>query len=158
MKINRRALVLGGIIAALCLGSCIQRTDELDLNKEISLDMQIGPGGLTIPLGSLDTLYLDSLIKLDSDDSMLDTLDNGLYGISMDGDIDKVSVDISDVTINIPKPDIDEITASFDQTDVDDITIAEKSQSTTIQISSVDLSSINDQLPTPVSSFRTESR
>lgn len=156
MKINRRALVLGGIIAALCLGSCIQRTDELDLNKEISLDMQIGPGGLTIPLGSLDTLYLDSLIKLDGDDSMLDTLDNGLYGISMDGDIDKVSVDISDVTINIPKPDIDEITASFDQTDVDDITIAEKSQSTTIQISSVDLSSINDQLPTPVSSFRTE--
>lgn len=156
MEINRRALVSCVIIAALCLGSCIQRTDELDLNKEISLDMQIGPGGLTIPLGSLDTLYMDSLIKLDGDDSMLDTLDNGLYGISMDGNIDKVSVDISDVTINIPKPDIDEITASFDQTDVDDITIGERSQSTTIQISPVDLSSINDQLPAPVSSYRTE--
>ncbi len=156
MEINRRALVSCVIIAALCLGSCIRRTDELDLNKEISLDMQIGPGGLTIPLGSLDTLYMDSLIKLDGDDSMLDTLDNGLYGISMDGNIDKVSVDISDVTINIPKPDIDEITASFDQTDVDDITIGERSQSTTIQISPVDLSSINDQLPAPVSSYRTE--
>lgn len=147
---------MGGFIAALCLGSCLQTSDELDLDKEISLDMQIGPGGLTIPLGSLDTLYLDSLIKIDGDDSMLDTLANGLYGISMDGTIDKVTVDIGDVTINIPEPVIDEITASFDQTDVDDITIEERTQNTTIKISSIDLSSINEQLPTPVSSVSTE--
>ena len=156
MEKSKKSLVLGGIIAAFCLGSCLTTTNELDLDKEISLDMQIGPGGLTIPLGSLDTLYLDSLIKVDGDESVLDTLYDGLYGFTMDGDIDKVTVSIGDVTINIPKPEIDEITASFDQTDVDDITIDEKSQNTTINISSIALSSINNQLPTPISSFRTE--
>ena len=156
MEKSKKSLVLGGIIAAFCLGSCLKTTNELDLDKEISLDMQIGPGGLTIPLGSLDTLYLDSLIKVDGDESVLDTLYDGLYGFTMDGDIDKVTVSIGDVTINIPKPEIDEITASFDQTDVDDITIDEKSQNSTIKISSVNLSSINDQLPTPFSSFRTD--
>lgn len=156
MEKSKKSLVLGGIIAAFCLGSCLTTTNELDLDKEISLDMQIGPGGLTIPLGSLDTLYLDSLIKVDGDESVLDTLYDGLYGFTMDGDIDKVTVSIGDVTINIPKPEIDEITASFDQTDVDDITIDEKSQNSTIKISSVNLSSINDQLPTPFSSFRTD--
>lgn len=156
METNKRSLVLGGLIAALCLGSCLKTTNELDLNQDISLDMQIGPGGLTIPLGSLDTLYLDSLIKVDGDESVLDTLYDGRYGFTMDGDIDKVTVSIGDVTINIPKPEIDEITASFDQTDVDDITIDEKSQNSTIKISSVNLSSINDQLPTPFSSFRTD--
>lgn len=156
MEKSKKSLVLGGIIAAFCLGSCLTTTNELDLDKDISLDMQIGPGGLTIPLGSLDTLYLDSLIKVDGDESVLDTLYDGLYGFTMDGDIDKVTVSIGDVTINIPKPEIDEITASFDQTDVDDITIDEKSQNTTINISSIDLSSINNQLPTPISSFRTE--
>lgn len=156
METNKRSLVLGGLIAAFCLGSCLKTTNELDLNQDISLDMQIGPGGLTIPLGSLDTLYLDSLIKVDGDESVLDTLYDGRYGFTMDGDIDKVTVSIGDVTINIPKPEIDEITASFDQTDVDDITIDEKSQNSTIKISSVNLSSINDQLPTPFSSFRTD--
>ena len=58
----------GGIVAAFCLGSCLSTSDELDLDKDISLDMQIAPGGLSIPLGSLDTLFLDSLIKIDDED------------------------------------------------------------------------------------------
>ncbi len=147
MEKNKRALAICGMIAAFCLGSCLSMTDELDLDKEISLDMQIGPGGLSIPLGSLSRIYLDSLIKIDGDESVLDTLDNGLYGFSMEGEIDKVNVSIGDVTINIPKPEIDEISASFDQTDVDDVQIAEKSQNTTLKISSVSLDNINNNLP-----------
>lgn len=147
MEKNKRALALCGLIAAFCLGSCLTMTDELDLNKDISLDMQIGPGGLSIPLGSLSRIYLDSLIKIDGDESILDTLDNGLYGFKMEGEIDKVNVSIGDVTINIPKPEIDEITASFDQTDVDDVQIAEKTQNTTLKISSVSLDNINNNLP-----------
>ena len=41
-----------GVIAAFCLGSCLTTSDELNLDKEISLDMQIGRGGISIPLGS----------------------------------------------------------------------------------------------------------
>ena len=61
-------------MAAFCLGSCLSTSDELDLDKDISLDMQIAPGGLSIPLGSLDTLFLDSLIKIDDEDAMLKKL------------------------------------------------------------------------------------
>ena len=156
MEKNKRALALCGLFAAFCLGSCLTMTDELDLNKDISLDMQIGPGGLSIPLGSLSRIYLDSLIKIDGDESILDTLDNGLYGFTMDGQIDKVNVSIGDVTINIPKPDIDEITASFDQTDVDDISIAQKTQNTTLKISSVSLDNINNNLPSINKEFKME--
>lgn len=140
-------MALCGIIAALCLGSCLTLTDDLDLNKEISLDMQIGPGGLTIPVGSLDTLFLDSLIKIDGDESVLDTLGDGLYGISMDGEIEKVNVSIGDVTINIPKPDIDEISASFNEAELGDIVIDTTVQETSIQIQSIDLKTINNSLP-----------
>ena len=101
MKKSKRALALCGIIAAFCLGSCLSMTDELDLEKEISLDMQIGPGGLSIPLGSLDTIFLDSLIKIDGDQSVLDTLDGGLFGFSMKDSIAKVNVGIDPVLINI---------------------------------------------------------
>ena len=65
MKKVNRSLTLCALVAAFCLGSCLTMTNELDLDKEISLDMQIGPGGLSIPLGSLSRIYLDSLIKID---------------------------------------------------------------------------------------------
>ena len=113
MRTTGRTLALCICTATFFMGSCIQVTDELDLNKEISLDMQIGPGGLSIPFGSLSKIYLDSLIKIDGDNSVLDTIEGGLYGISMDGTIDKVNVSIGDVTINIPNPSIDPLSTSF---------------------------------------------
>ena len=143
-KINR-SLALCGLLAAFGLGSCLTTTNELDLNKEISLDMQIGPGGLSIPLGSLDTLFLDSLIKIDGDDSMLKKLDDGTFGIAMDGTVDTVKVEIEPLSINIDPPSIDPITTSFDTPDKDDLKLNIPSDSIfeTLEISSVDLSGMN---------------
>ena len=123
MKKSKRQLALCGIIAAFCLGSCLSVSDELDLNKEISLDMQIGPGGLSIPLGSLDTLYLDSLIKVDGDNSVLDTLEGGLFGFSMKDSISKVSIGIDPVKIKIDPPQIDPLSTEFDNPSVNDVEI-----------------------------------
>ena len=69
----KRTLALCSIIAAFCLSSCISTSNDIDLNKDISLDVQIGRGGLSIPVGSLSKIYLDSLIKTDGDDSADDT-------------------------------------------------------------------------------------
>jgi hypothetical protein len=147
MKKNSRSLVLGGIIAALCLGACITTTDELDLNKEISLDMQIGPGGLYIPVGSLDTLYLDSLIKIDGDDSMLDTLDGGLFGFTMRDSV-KVDLDkIQPVTIEIDPPSIDPLETQFENPEVKDVNIKKRTNVNTIEIDSIGVSAINSKLP-----------
>ena len=143
-KINR-SLALCGLLAAFGLGSCLTTTNELDLNKEISLDMQIGPGGLSIPLGSLDTLFLDSLIKIDGDDSMLKKLDDGTFGISMEGTVDTVKVEIEPLSISIDPPSIDPITTSFDTPKKDDLKMNIPSDSIleTLEISSVDLSGMN---------------
>lgn len=147
MRKNCGTLLLCGLTAALGLGSCISTSEELDLDKKkLSLDMRIAPDGLKIPVGSLSKIYIDSLIKI-NDDSALDTLDNGLYGITMDGTIKKVKVDIDDVTIDIPKPDIDPITSSFDNTDIDDVQITGKTQRDTLEITSVSLQTINSSLP-----------
>lgn len=155
MKKSKRSLVLCGIIAAFCLGSCLTFTDDLDLNKEISLDMQIGPGGLSIPLGSLDTIYLDSLIKLDGDNSMLDTLDGGLFGFTMKDSV-KVDLDkIQPVTIDIVPPSIDPLETSFEKPQVNDVDIPVKENTNTIKIDKIDVSAINSKLPSLGSSFET---
>ena len=143
MKKSKRSLALCGIIAAFCLGSCLTFTDELDLNKEISLDMQIGPGGLFIPLGGLDTLYLDSLIKVDGDESLLDTLDGGLFGFTMKDSISKIDVGIDPVKIDIAPPSIDPLETEFDNPEVNDVEIRRRESSTTLDIPSIDLTDMN---------------
>lgn len=146
MKKSKRSLALCGIVAAFCLGSCLQFTDELNLDKEVSLDMQIGPGGLSIPLGSLDTLYLDSLIKVDGDNSILDTLEGGLFGFSMKDSISKVKIGIDPVIINIDPPQIDPLSTEFDNPSVNDVEIKKRVNSTTLDIAQIDLSKM--KLPT----------
>lgn len=138
----KKTWTLCGIIFTLCLGSCISKTDELDLNKGVRLDMQIGPGGLYIPLGSLDTLFLDSLIKIDGDNSILDTLDGGLFGLRMSDTIDEVRVEIDSVKIKIDDPEIDPLTTSFEQPEVKDVSVYSTDYSK-IKIQKVDLSNVN---------------
>ena len=143
MKKSKRSLALCGIIAAFCLGSCLTFTDELDMDKEISLDMQIGPGGLFIPIGSLDTIFLDSLIKVDGDQSLLDTLDGGLFGFTMKDSISKIDVGIDPVKIDIEPPHIDPLETQFAKPEVNDVDIDTMSSSTTLDIPSIDLSDMN---------------
>ena len=133
--------------AAFLLGSCLTTTNELDLNKELSLDMKIGAGqnGISIPLGSLSKIYLDSLIKT-GDDSALKTLEGGLYGFTMDGSIDPVEVGIGDVTINIPSSKV-EIKADFKSPKPKDVVIDKKTSTANISISTINLSDINKNLP-----------
>ena len=155
MKQNNRMLALCGLVTAFCLGSCLSVSDELDLDKKISLDMQIGSGGLSVPLGSLEKIYLDSLIKTDGDDSKLKTLENGMYGITMDGTINKVDVGINDVTINIPKPDIKPLITEFNGFDTDTVKISAPTSTTTVGVKSIDMSEINSKLPVLTSNYST---
>lgn len=155
MEKIKRSLALCGIAVAFCLGSCISTTDELDLDKEISLDMQIGPGGLTIPLGSLSRIYLDSLINT-GDDSVLDTLDGGLFGFTMGDSIDKVSVSIDQVSINVDDFSINPMETKFENADVKDVEIPNKVNTSTVRIDKIDLSDL--KLPSFSSSTQTDDK
>lgn len=143
MEKIKRTLALCGITAAFCLGSCISTTDELDLNKDISLDMQIGPGGLTIPLGSLSRIYLDSLIEIDGDNSGLDTLDGGLFGFSMKDSIQEVSVTIDKVSIEISDTDVDPLSTTFEEAEIDNVEIPTENNPSVVKIDKIDLSDLN---------------
>lgn len=147
-------MVMCGCAVALLLGSCIQFTDELDLNNKVSLDMKIGPGGLSIPIGSLSKIYLDSLIKVGDDDSALDTLDGGIYGITMDGSIDKVKVGISDVTINLPQPEIKPLETSFNNYEPDDVEIMAQNSSAKVG-NFIDIDGMDSKLPALESNYST---
>lgn len=148
MKINYRKLTLCSMLAALGLGSCISFSNELDMTKEISLDMQIAPGGLYIPIGSLDTIYLDSLIQ-GNDDSVLDTLPGGVYGLTMSDSIQKITVDIETLEIDIPSPDIEKISTHFDTPTKEDLSLNIPSRTNTavMEVASINLSEINSKLP-----------
>ena len=155
MRKTARTLALCICTTAFFMVSCIQMTDELDLNKEISLDMEIGHGGLSIPIGSLSKIYLDSLIKIDGDDSVLDTIEGGLYGITLDGSIDKVNVNVGDVTINIPNPGIEPLSTSFENPEPGSVVFSPDSSQTVISIEHISLSEVNERLPLLSSSFQT---
>lgn len=147
MEKFNRSLALCGIAAAFCLGSCISVTDELDLDKKISLDVQVAPGGLSIPVGSLKEILIDSLIKVDGDNSELDILKDGLYGFSKEGNIDDVKVDIDQVSIKIPSPKINSITTEFDFPTKEDLSFAIPNSSSKLNIDSISLSGIRKKLP-----------
>lgn len=109
------AICLFFILAVFSLNSCISRTDELDLDKEISYDMHIAPDGFSIPIGNLDRIYIDSLIKTNEDGSALVILPNGEYGIKTDGQINRVNINIADVTIEIDDPQINPLVVNFEE-------------------------------------------
>lgn len=93
--------------------SCVSVTDRLDLEKDISLDIQLAPGGTSIPLGSLDRIYIDSLVSTD-ESSPVSVLDDGAFGISINGSVDSVGTRIDALTISVPSPSLQPLTAVFE--------------------------------------------
>lgn len=154
MKKIKRKTVLCVILAAFGFNSCISFSEDLNLDKKISLDMRIGTN-LTIPLGSLDTIFIDSLIEI-KDGSVLDTLEGGYFGIRMSDSIKDVKVAIDSVVLNIDDISLDEVRTHFDNPTPDDVTLNERKSQITIGIPSVDLSSVNASLPNLESAFSTE--
>lgn len=154
MEKIKRGMALCCILVAFGFNSCISFSEDLNLDKKISLDMQIGTQ-LAIPLGSLDTIFIDSLIEI-KEGSVLDTLENGYYGIRMSDSIKDVKVSIDSVVLNIDDISLDEVRTHFDNPTPDEVTLNERTSRITIGIQSVDLSKVNENLPNLKNSFSTE--
>lgn len=115
MKTNKIAFI-GTLAAAAIMTSCIQITDELDTSKGIKYDMQLAADGFAIPLGDMDTIFTDSIIKVEKDDpdASIQLNDKDIYVIQKSGEIKGISVDIDDMSINIEDPQIDPIITHFE--------------------------------------------
>lgn len=146
-KLNK-TLLLACSVTLFIFNSC-KLTDELDLEKDLMLDMRIAAGGLTFPFGDLDKMYLDSLLKIDDDDpdAVLQKIDGTRYGIKTSGDIEKTLINIEDINFEIANPDIDPIVTSFEDPTPDHFNIERTIDRSTFQMSAVDISSINSSLP-----------
>lgn len=149
MRIRYKSLVCLVVAAATGLLSCVSTTDELDLNKEIKLDMQLAPSGLSFPVGSLSKIYLDSLIQVDVDDpdALIKKLDGSLYGISISDSVDKITIDVDEISFEIENPNIDPIEISFEDPTPENISLARTEQRFTVDIDEIDLQTINESLP-----------
>lgn len=147
-------LILSFTFSAIGLTSCVRQSDKLNLDNDISLDVVLAPEGTVVPIGTLDTIFVDSLLNIDYDDpdAILKLMDSGIYGLSLDGEVSGVSVDINDISVNIASPDIEPIKTDFDDPVPDDVEMTRNEKHTSFRINTVSLDDINDALPTIKSS------
>ena len=147
---SRYNLLLGICIASVAgLVSCVSSTDELDLNKEVKLDMHLAPSGISLPLGNLSKIYLDSLIEVDVNDpdALIQKLDGSLYGISLKDSVDKITIDVDEISFDIDNPEIDPIEISFEDPTPENVKLDRTEETFSVDIDEIDLETINESLP-----------
>ena len=113
-KLKSRELLFLAAIAGIAFSGCTKDTayDKLTEEDGIDLTVSIANGGLTIPLGSTDTIYATELI--DPDDSENISLDEfGNYFLGTDGTLDPSSVSVDASTIDVPKVEFEAIPYVF---------------------------------------------
>ncbi len=100
-------------LAVLGNASCVQVDDSLDLDRNLSLDMRLGGDGLCIPLGTLDTIWMDSLLQTDTDNAALRCLDNGVLGICMNGSVDSIMYGLDPIEVKVHDASIPSFSHEF---------------------------------------------
>lgn len=133
---------LYGAIALLC--SCVDHT--YDLKKGVAMDVKIEGNHLSLPIGSLRPILLDSLIGAD-DMEMISQM-NGVYSISMVDSIAPIDLKdkISEIKFTMPtiteKADFD-----FDNVVLENPHLDESTSKIKLDMPMVSISDLNNQLP-----------
>ena len=111
-------MLLLGATSLFC--SCVDDTYDL-ANKELSMDVKIVGNKLALPLGSLRTVFLDSLISLEK----LDILDkrDGVYSISMADTIDPYEYEMSEIKFTMPPKKTNVPISDFAKADITQVDI-----------------------------------
>lgn len=105
-----------GLLAAASMAlmvSCSKDSDYDGLTESdgIDLSFNIAPGGLTLPFGSYEKIYLTELLDT-ADVDVLERYENGLYYIAKDGEISETTFNVDEVKVDIA-PDINPLTVDF---------------------------------------------
>ncbi len=109
MMYSRQFILVAGLSTLLfALSSCVD--DSYDLNKDISLDMNVGGKAFSIPIGSTAPIKLSDMI----DESGVLTSDaSGQYALSESDDLDPVNVAIDPVTLDVDEMNLDPVELDF---------------------------------------------
>lgn len=114
-EMKHKLFFLGSMaLSVSCILSCVTFDDSLDLEKDLSLDMRLGKGGLFIPVGTLDTIWTDSLFNPDNaDNASLRCLENGVLALCLTGGIDGLSYNLEPVAVKIGNPETSAVIPDF---------------------------------------------
>ena len=126
------------------LSSCVDNNYDL-VNKEISTDVKLEGNKVALPVGSLKTVVLDSLIDV-SEIEMLGKLDGGVYGITADSTI-TVEESVEPITLNVD-PIQHSFNVEFDEVNVNNVHIdAVNIEPAKFATPSISLQELNKSLP-----------
>ncbi len=120
-KVQSRGMLFLAAIAGLAFTGCTKDSayDKLTEDDGIDLTVSILRDGLTIPLGSTDTIFATELI--DPDDSENISLDEfGNYYMGTDGTLDPSDVTVAEARIDVPKVQFPTIPYVFQITNLTD--------------------------------------
>ena len=136
---NAKMLVAAGVL--LLTAACVD--NSYDIGGGISTDIKITDNKLTLPLGDLKAMRLDSLLGTES--GLLEVDENG-YGINMEGTIDTVSLDIDRITLPGNTFTVDEAFA-MDDLQLDALEVPGFTEKVDIDFSGVTKDDLNADLP-----------
>lgn len=128
-------MFLFGTLFFFC--SCVDDTYDL-ANKEISTDVEIKNNKVSLPLGSLRAILLDSLISVEDMD-LLDQTD-GIYSISMADTIAPYKFEMPEIQFTIPSQNATVEVNDFAKADITKVNIQGQSpEETRFDVPSVSL-------------------
>lgn len=111
-------MLLMGSVAFFC--SCVDDTYDL-ANKELAMDVKFEDNRLSLPLGSLRAIMLDSLISVDELD-MVDKM-NGVFSINMADTIAPYEYPLPEIKFEIPAQKANVAVTDFAQADITEVDI-----------------------------------
>lgn len=124
--------------------SCVDKNYDL-ANKEIATDVKIEGNSIAVPVGSLKSVVLDSLIDV-SGIEMLEKGADGVYSITMDSTI-SVEEGIEPITLNIDSIQ-HRVDIEFDEVNVNNVHIdAVNIEPAKFTTPSISLQDLNEKLP-----------
>lgn len=137
---NAKWLLWGSL--ALCCG-CVD--NAYDLNKDIVMDVTIAGNKITLPVGDVKPIVLDSLIDVDDID-LLEKMENEVYALKKSDAIDPIDIEIDPIKINID-PVTHSSTFQFDEVTIEEAVLNELKEEQTFGVENVTIEDLNEQLP-----------
>ena len=132
------------LVIASFLSSCVDKTYDL-ANKEITTDVKIEGNTISLPVGSLKPIVLDSLVDV-SQIEMLEIDSAGVYSITMDSII-SIEKELDSITLDI-EPFNYNASVNFDNVNIKNVHIkAEELEPATFGAPTISIEDLNDHLP-----------
>ncbi|MCQ2125878.1 MAG: hypothetical protein MJZ06_00370 [Bacteroidaceae bacterium] len=113
--VKKVSSALACLTVFLIMTSCVEVSHGLDLDKDLSLDIRLAPGGIDVPIGTLDTIHVDSLFHADNEDpdALFRIFEHDVLGYRGNDVINSVRVRIPGFQTTFDGPDMPAMETAF---------------------------------------------